>query len=119
MQTKSIEVKHEADTKNTESRAARATTSAQDTTRPQALSIRTRSSLMALKASGLSVKFGGASFSLGPLTDPSSNTDPSQPCTKQSWNWTRSSPAASPISFSNCSLRNLRTMDSSFGHVDL
>nr|AFK49055.1 unknown [Lotus japonicus] len=34
---------------------------------------------MILKAWALKVKLGGASFSLGPLADPSNSTDASQP----------------------------------------
>ncbi|RDY05785.1 hypothetical protein CR513_10336, partial [Mucuna pruriens] len=63
----------------TASRAARAVMSAHETTLPQAFSKRPRRSSIILKASALKVKFGGASFSLGPLADPSNKTDPSQP----------------------------------------
>lgn len=35
---------------------------------------------MILNACCLKVKLGGASFSLGPLAEPSNSTDPSQPC---------------------------------------
>lgn len=68
------------DTKKTESRAARAEMSEQETTCPQALEMSVRRSLMALKAAGRSVKLGGAFFSLGPPADPSNRIEPSQPC---------------------------------------
>lgn len=67
-------------TRMTESRAARAAMSEQETTRPHLFSRRSRSSLMAAKAAGRRLRLGGAFFSLGPLAEPSSRTDPSQPC---------------------------------------
>lgn len=66
-------------TRKTASRAVRAVMSEQETTLPQLFSKRPRRFSMILNASGLKVKFGGASFSPGPLADPSNNTDPSQP----------------------------------------
>jgi len=66
-------------TRKTESRAARAVISEHETTLPQLFSNRPRILSMILKASALKVKFGGASFSLGPLADPSNKTDPSHP----------------------------------------
>ena len=70
---------HEENTRKTASRAARAVMSAQETTLPHCLWTRARRSLMILKDRALRLKFGGASFSLGPLADPSNNTEPSQP----------------------------------------
>ena len=66
-------------TKTTESRAARAVISAQETTRPQALCTRARRSFIILNACFLRLKFGGAFCSLGPLADPSNSTDASHP----------------------------------------
>lgn len=66
-------------TRKTASRAARAVMSEHETTLPQLFSNRPRSFSMILKASALKVKFGGASFSLGPLADPSNKTEPSHP----------------------------------------
>ena len=67
-------------TRTTESRAARATMSAQETILPHSLWISSRRSSMISNALALKVRFGGASCSLGPLADPSSNTEASHPC---------------------------------------
>lgn len=93
--------------------------SAQETTAPQALARSARRSLMALKAVGRSVTLGGAIFSLSVPPVLSRSTEPSQPCTKQSWKWMRRSAAARPTSLRMASLRKLKTMDSACGQVAL
>ena len=67
-------------TRTTESRAARATMSAQETILPHSLWISSRRASMISNALALKVWFGIACCSLGPLADPSSNTEASHPC---------------------------------------
>lgn len=66
-------------TRWTASRAARAVISAHETTLPHLSCTSSRRSSMISKAFFLRLRFGGASCSLGPLCDPSSNTEPSHP----------------------------------------
>lgn len=54
--------------------------SAQETTVPHFSAIRSLRLLTISKAFFRRVRLGGASCSLGPLADPSSSTEPSQPC---------------------------------------
>lgn len=68
-------------TRKTESRAARVSISEHETVLPHLLCTRLRRSFMILNASSRRLKFGGASCSPGPLADPTSNTDESQPYT--------------------------------------
>nr|CAB3475528.1 unnamed protein product [Digitaria exilis] len=104
----------------TESRAARATMSAQETTvPPQALSRRARRSLMALNAAGRSVRLGPASCSLFSVGVESRRMEASQPCTKQSWKWSRISAAARPTFCFTADARKSLTIDSALGHVFL
>uniref|UniRef100_A0A0A9F461 TIDP3705 n=1 Tax=Arundo donax TaxID=35708 RepID=A0A0A9F461_ARUDO len=101
----------------TESRAERATMSAQETTRPQAFSRRSPMSLMALNAAGRSVRLGGACCSLCSVGVESSRMEPSQPWTKQSWKWRRMSAAARPTFCWMADLRKSLTMDSAWGQL--
>nr|CAB3479512.1 unnamed protein product [Digitaria exilis] len=101
----------------TESRAARATMSAQETTvAPQALSRRARRSLMALNAAGRSVRLGPASCSLFSVAVESRRMEASQPCTKQSWKWRRMRAAARPTFCFTADARKSLTIDSALGH---
>jgi hypothetical protein len=76
-------------------------------------------SLTALNAAGRSVRLGGDSCSLGWVAVESRRTEASQPCTKQSWKWSRISAAASPTFCRTADVRNSRTMDSAFGQLFL
>lgn len=67
-------------TKTTASRAVRAVISAHDTIAPQRLCTCLRMLSIISIALALRLRFGGASCSLGPLAEPSSNTDASHPC---------------------------------------